>query len=367
METQLKQLSHLYLSPLLFFFILLINNPPIVYSQDIGDKSTDSGWGGYPVLFYTSRTNVALGAYGTHYFKNEGTPHKSTLSLAMVYTLNNQIITQLKNQFYWADYRLMTAIDYYKFPDTFYGIGNDTMEEDAEDFTSKRIGFGLNFQKQVIPNFYLGVAYDFEKYDLVETNPEGTLSQGILPGTQDVFNVSGVGFSVNYDTRDHVVYCCNGSYFEFYWNIYDNITGSDYRYMEYYLDLRHYFQVAGDGIFAMQGTYTRVAGHAPFQVYPILGDDRLRGFSARYTDKNMITMQAEYRMRLWKVFGVAFFAGMGDVADHFNKFNLSEFKFGAGFGIRYTILPANKLNLRIDIGFGTNGNSSTTFLPGEAF
>jgi hypothetical protein len=137
--------------------------------------------------------------------------------------------------------------------------------------------------------------------------------------------------------------------------------------MEYYLDLRHYMQFTGNGIFALQGTFTRVAGNAPFQAYPVLGDDRLRGSSARYRDKNMVTLQAEYRLGLWKDIGVAFFAGMGDVADHFNNFNLSEFKFGAGFGIRYTILSANKLNLRFDIGFGTQGNSSMIFLPGEAF
>jgi outer membrane protein assembly factor BamA len=216
-------------------------------------------------------------------------------------------------------------------------------------------------------NFYLGIAYDFKKYDLLKTDPEGTLVQGKLPGTQNAFNVSGIGFSMSYDTRDHVIYCCHGSYFEFNWNVYDNFTGSDYSYMEYYLDLRHYLQVTRNGIFAFQGTFTRVAGNTPFQVYPVLGDDRLRGFSARYRDKNMVTLQAEYRMGLWEDLGVAFFAGMGDVADHFSNFNPSQFKFGAGFGIRYMILSANKMNLRIDIGFGTHGNSSMTFLPGEAF
>ena len=149
--------------------------------------------------------------------------------------------------------------------------------------------------------------------------------------------------------------------------MYDDFTASDYRFMEYYLDLRHYKQLSQNGILAVQGTYTRVTGNAPIQTYPILGDDRLRGFSTRYRDKNMVTLQAEYRLRLWEDLGLAFFAGTGDVADHFNNFNFSKFKFGAGFGIRYMILPANKINLRIDIGFGTHGNSSLTFLPGEAF
>jgi hypothetical protein len=84
-------------------------------------------------------------------------------------------------------------------------------------------------------------------------------------------------------------------------------------------------------------------------------------------DKNLLTLQAEYRMNILEKLGLVLFAGMGDVANHFSNFNPAEFKFGAGFGFRYSILPENKLNLRFDFGIGTNGNSSMTFLPGEAF
>jgi outer membrane protein assembly factor BamA len=276
-------------------------------------------------------------------------------------------MTQLASKFFWSEYRLKSDIDYLKFPDTFYGIGNNTLADNAEEFSTERIGFDLTFQKQIFPDFYIGFLYDFEKHDLIETEPGGILAQGTLPGTQKAFKLSGMGLSVNYDTRDHVVYCCHGSFFEFNLTFYDDVIGSDYRFMEYYLDLRHYFQVNKNGILAFQGTYTRVTGTAPIQAYPVLGDDRLRGFSARYKDRNLLTLQAEYRMKIWDEFGLAFFAGMGDVANHFSNFNPTEFKFGAGLGFRYTILKANNLNLRFDIGFGTHSNSSMTFLPGEAF
>ena len=159
----------------------------------------------------------------------------------------------------------------------------------------------------------------------------------------------------------------HGSYLEFNWTFYDNSIGSDFRYMQYDLDLRHFFQIDQKNILAFQGTFTRISGHAPIQAYPVLGDDRLRGFSARYTDKNLLTFQAEYRRTLFDKFGIVFFAGMGDVAHHVDMFNPAKFKFGAGFGLRYTILPANKFNIRFDFGFGTHANSSMTFLPGEAF
>jgi outer membrane protein assembly factor BamA len=310
---------------------------------------------------------LAFGAYGIRHFNYEGSPHNSTITAALVYTLRGQIMTQMASQFYWPEYRLIADIDYLKFPDTFYGIGNNTHAQNAEEFSTERIGLDLTFQKELLSNLYIGFLYDYEKHNLKETEPGGILSQRVLPGTQGAFNLSGLGFSVNYDTRDHVVYCCHGSYFEFNWTFYDKSIGSDYRFMEYYLDLRHYFQVNKNGILAFQGTYNRISGYAPIQAYPVLGDDRLRGFSARYMDKNLLTLQAEYRMSIFEKLGLVFFAGMGDVASHFNDFNPAKFKFGAGFGFRYTILPANKLNLRFDFGIGTHGNSSMTFLPGEAF
>jgi outer membrane protein assembly factor BamA len=363
----LKNMTPNFLKVLVIIFITQLFYLPNVFSQEIKPADNISGWTGYPVIFYTSRTNFAFGGYGIRHFKYDGSPHNSTISSALVYTLKGQIMTQLAGKFYWPEYRLKADIDYLKFPDTFYGIGNNTPATNAEDFSTERIGLDLNFQKEFLSNLYIGFLYDFEKHNLRETEPGGILSQRVLPGTQGAFNLSGLGFSVNYDTRDHVVYCCHGSYFEFNWTFYDNAIGSDYRFMEYYLDLRHYFRVNKNGVLAFQGTYNRVSGYAPIQAYPVLGDDRLRGFSARYMDKNLLTLQAEYRMSILKKLGLVFFAGMGDVANRFSDFNPSEFKFGAGIGFRYTILPENKLNLRFDFGIGTHANSSMTFLPGEAF
>ena len=336
-------------------------------SQEIKPNHSADGWAGYPVLFYTSRTNLAVGAYGIRHFKNEGSPHNSIINSALVYTLKGQVMTQLASKLYWPGYRLKADLDFIKFPDTFYGIGNNTSTVNAEEFTAQRTALDVTLQKEFLPNFYIGFLYDFEKHNLKKTEADGVLELGVLPGTQGDFNLSGIGLSVNYDSRDHVVNCRHGNYFEFTWTSYDNIIGSDYRYMEYYFDMRHYYQINQNNSLAFQGTFTRISGYAPIQAYPVLGDDRLRGFSGRYKDKNLLTLQAEYRLNIFDKFGVVFFAGMGDVANHIDNFDPAKFKFGAGFGFRYTILPANKLNIRFDFGIGTHGNSSMTFLPGEAF
>jgi outer membrane protein assembly factor BamA len=363
-------LSHFIFSPIKKSILLVILHLFItqtVFSQGNESEKNGNGWSGYPVLFYTNRTNIAFGGYGIRHFNYEGSPHNSTLSAALIYTLKGQMMSQMTGKLYWPGYRLKADVDYLNFPDTFYGIGNNTLSLNAEDFSTERIGLDVTFQKELLSNLYVGFLYDFEKHDLIKTEPGGLLELGILPGTQGPFNLSGLGLSINYDTRDHVVNCRHGNYVEFNWTFYDNTIGSDYRFMEYYLDLRHFFQVNQSSILAFQGTFTRVSGYAPIQAYPVLGDDRLRGFSARYKDKNLLTLQAEYRMNVLKKLGVVFFAGMGEVGNQFNNINPKNFKFGAGFGLRYTILPDNKLNIRFDFGIGTHGNSSMTFLPGEAF
>jgi outer membrane protein assembly factor BamA len=349
----------------LFTLLFILTHPS--FSQNFKSEKVNSGWAGYPVIFYTNRTNFAFGGYGIRHFNYEGSPHKSNLTAAFIYSLKGQIMSQMAGKLYWPGYRLNADVDYLNFPDTFYGIGNNTHRQNAEEYSIERFGFDMTFQKELLSNLFVGFLYDFENYDLIKTEPGGILELGILPGTHGPFKISGLGLSVNYDSRDHVVNCQNGNYIEFNWTFYDKSIGSDYRYMEYYLDLRHYLQVSQKSILAFQGTYTRISGYAPIQAYPVLGDDRLRGFSARYMDKNLLTFQAEYRLNLLKKLGIVLFAGLGEVANHFKNFDPSEFKFGAGFGFRYTILPANKLNLRFDLGFGTHANSSMTFLPGEAF
>jgi len=347
------------------FLLLVVTHS--LYSQDVNTEKISSDWAAYPVLFYTSRTSAAFGAYGLRHFNYTGSPHNSTISGAAVYTLKGQMMSQLAGEFYFPGYRLKADIDYLNFPDTYYGIGNATSTQNAEEYTSERLGFDMKFQKELLSSFFIGFLYDFESHDLQNTEPGGVLDLGLLPGTRSAFNLSGLGLSINYDSRDHVVNCQRGTYLELSWSFYDHSIGSDFKYIEYFLDLRHYLQLSQKSIIAFQGTYSRISGHAPIQAYPVLGDDRLRGFSGRYMDKNLLTFQAEYRRNIFGNFGIVLFAGAGDVANHFDSFKPSEFKLGAGFGFRYTILPANKLNIRFDFGFGTHGNSSMTFLPGEAF
>jgi hypothetical protein len=77
-------------------------------------------------------------------------------------------------------------------------------------------------------------------------------------------------------------------------------------------------------------------------------------------------MQAEYRFPLFWRLGMVAFAGAGDVFDKFNETSFSTLKYAVGTGFRLRMLPEEKLNSRLDIGYGREGFAIFVGL-GEAF
>jgi hypothetical protein len=81
----------------------------------------------------------------------------------------------------------------------------------------------------------------------------------------------------------------------------------------------------------------------------------------------MIALQAEYRWVpvFWRL-GLAAFAGIGDVADRVGHFDLGNFKYSYGLGLRFVFDAKQRLNIRLDFGFG-KGTSGVYFTAAEAF
>ena len=92
----------------------------------------------------------------------------------------------------------------------------------------------------------------------------------------------------------------------------------------------------------------------------------MRGYyEGRYRDKDMIAFQMEYRLPVWWRFGLVGFVGFGGVADKIKKFKLKKFKYSIGWGIRYLLIRNEKINVRLDFGYGES-SSGTYITIGEA-
>ena len=93
----------------------------------------------------------------------------------------------------------------------------------------------------------------------------------------------------------------------------------------------------------------------------------MRGYyEGRYRDNNYLALQVEYRQYFWKRFGFVVFTSVGDVAERVTSFSLRNLKETYGFGLRFLFDEKQKINLRMDIGFGV-GTSGVYFGMEEAF
>ena len=95
------------------------------------------------------------------------------------------------------------------------------------------------------------------------------------------------------------------------------------------------------------------------------GNYRMRGYyEGRYTDRDMITVQAELRQKIWRRIGCVVWGGAGNVFPTLADFRWSQTLPNYGAGLRWEF--KNRVNVRFDFGFGRK-TSGFLFNVNEAF
>ena len=105
---------------------------------------------------------------------------------------------------------------------------------------------------------------------------------------------------------------------------------------------------------------------APFnQLSQLGGLKRMRGYlKGRFRDDHFLTFQSEYRFPIFRRIKGAVFGSVGSVGSQEDGFQKAFFSYG--LGIRIGISKIEKINLRLDYGFGKN-TSGFYLTFGEAF
>ena len=130
--------------------------------------------------------------------------------------------------------------------------------------------------------------------------------------------------------------------------------GSDFDFNDYEFNFRHYTALSERDIIAMQFYFRMVTGNPPFYELSALGGQNvMRGYyEGRYRDRYYYSFQSAYRFKLFWKLGAVLFAGIGDVSDAVGNFKFKYIKPSYGAGLRYMLDEEEKLNLRVDAGFG---------------
>jgi hypothetical protein len=311
-----------------------------------------------PIVYYTPETRLALGAGGVLNYRLGREKEKarpSSLWLLLIYTQNSQIQLQLRPEIYLSNnsYILNATVKYERFPLKFFGIGNDVSPAAAEVYTPETIALSLSLKRRIIGNVFGGIQYQLEKTIIQEVEAGGLLASGLITGSTGGV-ISGLGLNLSWDNRDNVLFPRRGSYLQVVAESFGSVLGSDYHYSVSRIDLRTYVPVMTTHVLALQVYIRNMKGNPPFYQLSMLGGPSImRGtYSGLYRDKTLLAVQAEYRMPVWKRFGMVGFVGMGNVAAGLGSIELDHLRYSLGGGLRYKIDSREGTNLRLDLAWG---------------
>jgi hypothetical protein len=332
-----------------------------------------------PVVYYTPNTEFAFGASLTGYLKLRSksdtiATRLSTARFFTDFTTNKQMQQLLAWNIFTRNEKLLLRgeINHRIFRDRFFGIGNDTPDEAEEVFRYSFVSVRLTPMKNIGRRVFIGPDIQVADYYDTKLNPadgklESQLLTGEIPGYQGGLNV-GIGAVVVNDNRDNVAFPSSGHYLEVSAHRFGDPFGGDFEYNKFYLSASKYIAHKPDHVLAGNVVLNLNNGEVPVQRLATVGGEQiLRGYTRnRFFNNNFAGLQAEYRFPLFWRLGMVAFAGAGDVFDRINDTSFSSLKYALGTGLRLRLLPEEKLNSRLDIGYGREGFAVFVGL-GEAF
>ncbi|WP_223651640.1 BamA/TamA family outer membrane protein [Hymenobacter psoromatis] len=355
-----------------------------------------------PVLFYQQETGAGYGVGGllSGRLGTDTTTRSSNARVQFWTTQKSQSLVQFVHTIYspGEKYYLNGEISSYKNRLYFFGVGNDAPQ--TQDANRSFLDFQLfiinqRFQKSIAKNQFLGLQYRLARVYNLNQEPGRVDNNGdAIPEAQSGpnyflhdprvdlrqtrnFSLSGLGPVYTYDSRDVALGASTGSLLDLQVMFNGKFVGSDYNFVRYQLDARHYQRIFGDKtILATQIFGQFHSGDVPWYGLAGLGanlggtlynnSSLMRGiYEQRYRDRQMVTAQAELRQHLfWRIDGAAFL-GVGQVG-----YNLSDYSFGGlhtagGVGARFNLIRRDRVNLRFDYAFGKD--PGFYFAIGEAF
>jgi len=348
------------------------------HSEDSTSTAAGNGFVGAPFAKYSPETGFAGGVVGLYYFRlvtdTSADSRPSNVSGGVTYTQKKQISTGIDYDFYFGGgrYHWSGGFDYKKIPFDFYGVGDRSPKDPVDTYTPLWRGGDFEVTRNFISTargegLNAGVAGEVRDDRILSSSPGGPLSAGTIPGSRGGLS-SGFGFLVMDDTRDNTFSTLSGAYVKFKAMFYGSATGSSFTFNRYDIDARKFITLGGRHTLAFQAIAELAKGAEPFYTMAGLGGDvNTRGyFQGRFRDNDMLVLQAEYRVPLYWRFAFAAFGSAGEVAGSTGAFTLGGVKISAGAGIRFLVVPQERLGVRLDFGQGRD-SSEIYFSILEAF
>jgi len=330
-----------------------------------------------PFMAYSNETLLMGGGFFNYQNKlqKQSSIDEISLSSLVIYSSRQQFQVLLMPKYSLNNDKLilMMKLKGRHWPDKFWGIGNNTLDSAEEGYTQEEFQFGLNLEQLIYQKLYLTGQLDYRIENILNKAPSGIMNGDNIIGNSAGNHYLGKGMGLRWKTTTSNFYPTQGVNYNLQYMQYStaaNFFDTNDSYDMFALDLNHYASPVEGWVFAAQSSFAQTENNIPFSFLPELGS-RLRAYdSKRFIDKAMITQRLEQRIfpselglmqskgwmqsKFFKRTGLVVFSETGQVAPHVSRFKWDRNHWSNGFGLRYAIIPKEKLNLRMDFGFGKN-------------
>lgn len=335
----------------------LVPLPVLQFGPEIGVK------GGLTLdYFYNAGTGLAdKRRFHTRYWQRLDSLQRQTrdsyIFVNGLYSTRRQLTVEGVWQTYGAGerYVLRGRGGYLDFSEDYWGIGNQTRpERDFAILTYQRWYVQHRMWRKIRGRVFAGLSYYHSDTRNLRSTGSASLHESIPGSTGSV--VSGLGPTLLADYRDNPFSPTRGWYAEWTTQFYTHKLGSQYHYSEHLLDLRRYLTLSDRGMLGLQVIGHFTVGNVPLRELPRLGGPNImRGFVlGRYRDRQLWSVQAEYRHTLNRFLVAAAFASAGGVAPTLREMTLPDTLYAGGLGMRVLLNRKKNVFLRTDVALSSN-------------
>lgn len=343
-------------------FVGFINSVSSLFQMDTSKRKKIT-FLALPEFSYGDVDGIGLGFTARMYINNYhplpngNRRRQSYIDLSGGFTFKGNITASIRPTFYLLDDRLLLkgllAIGHY--PTTFRAIGDHTTDDQKENYDKRSTRMHFISYWRWFRNTYVGAGFHYYDYGVKDVVEGGMLDQGDITGHNGT-KISGLSLHYLYDSRDDQFVPLRGVYIQIDAHFNGRFIGSSEDYTKYIIDARYYLPVGRNQIIAMNFYSHMSVGDVPFQDMALLSNGvHSRGYgTGRYLDKNLMSLQAEYRYYFGR-FGVSAFASTANIGETALK-ALKMDKPTFGGGLRFKPFRAQRMYFRADVGFNTHGD-----------
>ena len=321
---------------------------------------------------YTPATNFAIaasvdGVYSTKHSENSKLSVAAMASIKGMYSVDVSNI----NSFCEGKHRLAVSASALSMPTKFWGIGYEAaVQNSAMDYKRDRYSAKVEYLYKVVKGLFIGsqIGADYARYK----EDSGVMSTLLPDGAKSKLIATTISLVIKYDTRDSEYNPQKGVNLSVCPFVRPSLLSTTDQVSFGVEASVAGYQKLWKGATIAAELYTLLGSqYTPWQFYAKVGDSyRMRGYyQGQFTDRNLVTLQAEISQNIWRGIGVAAWVGAGNCFGSFEKFSWKQTLPTYGLGLRW--VAKENLVLRFDYGFGAKVGgkiiNAPLFSVGRAF